>query len=616
VTGAALGATWADTLIDNERAAPLRSGGRSRALVRALNPWITLAGMSRAQRAGAALLALLVVGAALVVALIISAARGQDRIAAEKSIALVRVALEIRERNTALTVKDYAWWTEAVRNLVDTPSATWAYGHIGPTSYDSIGMKLVTVIDAAGHQTFTFIEGEAATFDIMGPGTVGLQPLIASARASTPLEPVPAIGIIKIGDQVFAVALAALTVAKGDPLLPNERPRSLLLFGRPLDAEAIGEIASEFKIAGLVPVAPDAVGERTSLPLKTVDGSLVGALAWTPERPGNALIRRALVPVGATILGLALLSLIILWQIRQVDRTRQENQHNLEIIEGKNLELIAARDEAENANRAKSQFLAVMSHELRTPLNAIIGFSEIMFAEPYGPLGDKRYKQYVQDIHNSGGHLLSIINDILDLSKIEAGQAELNEEEVDLAALIAAVRRIMQERATTAGLAFQCETGEGLPWVRADRRALKQILLNLLSNAVKFTPKGGQVALRMAVDDDHGLRMIVYDTGIGIDPQDIPRAMSAFGQVDASWSRRYEGAGLGLPISRALTRLHDGTLEIASQPGMGTTVTVRLPPQRVGPLPQPKPPTQRPDSPTADHTVERESQPQRRRGTA
>ena len=245
--------------------------------------------MSRAQRAGAALLALLVVGAALVVALIISAARGQDRIAAEKSIALVRVALEIRERNTALTVKDYAWWTEAVRNLVDTPSATWAYGHIGPTSYDSIGMKLVTVIDAAGHQTFTFIEGEAATFDIMGPGTVGLQPLIASARASTPLEPVPATGIIKVGDQLFAVALAALTVAKGDPLLPDERPRSLLLFGRPLDAEAIDEIASEFKIDGLALVAPDAVGERTSLPLKTVDGSLVGALAWTPERPGNAL---------------------------------------------------------------------------------------------------------------------------------------------------------------------------------------------------------------------------------------------------------------------------------------------------------------------------------------
>jgi two-component system cell cycle sensor histidine kinase PleC len=572
--------------------------------------------MSRAQRAGAALLALLLIGGALVVALVISAARGQDRIAAEKSVELVRVALEIRERNTTLSVKDYAWWTEAVRNLVDTPDAAWAYGHIGPTSYDSIGMKLVTVIDAAGHQTFTFVEGEPARFDIMSPEAIGLEPLIAGARAAPPLEPVPATGIIKVGDQLFSVALAALTVAKGDPLLPDERPRGLLLFGRPLDPQAIDEIASEYKIDGLALVAPDAVDERTSLPLTTADGHLVGALAWTPEQPGDATIRRMLIPVGATILALALLSLVILSQIAQVDRTRRENQHNLEIIEAKNLELIAARDEAEYANRAKSQFLAVMSHELRTPLNAIIGFSEIMFAELYGPLGDKRYKQYVQDIHGSGGHLLSIINDILDLSKIEAGQAELNEEEVDLAALTTVVARIIQERAATAGLTFHAESGAGLPWVRADRRALKQILLNLLSNAVKFTPKGGEVGLRMAVDADRGLRMIVYDTGIGIDPQDIPRAMAAFGQVDASWSRRYEGAGLGLPISRALIRMHGGTLDLESQPGMGTTVTVRLPPGRVGPLPQPKPPTRQPDSPAAGQAAVGGSQPQRRRGTA
>jgi len=577
--------------------------------------------MSRAQRAGAALLALLVVGGALVAALIISAARGQDRIAAEKSIELVRVALDIRERNTALAVKDYAWWTEAVRNLVDTPSAAWAYGHIGPTSYESIGMKLVTVIDAGGHQTFTFIQGEAANFEIMSPEAIGLRPLIAGARAAPPLEPVPATGVIKVGDQLFSVALAALTVAKGDPLLPDEKPRSLLLFGRPLDAQAIDEIASEYKIDGLTLMAPGAVGERTSLPLKTSDGQLVGALAWTPERPGNALIRRMFAPVGATILGLALLSLIILRQIREVDWARRENQHSLEIIEAKNLELITARDEAEYANRAKSQFLAVMSHELRTPLNAIIGFSELMYSESYGPLGDRRYKQYLQDIHNSGGHLLSIISDILDLSKIEAGRTELNEEEVDLAALTASVARIMQERATTAGLSFLCESGDGLPRVRADRRALKQILLNLLSNAVKFTPKGGQVGLRMAVDDDRGLRMVVYDTGIGIEAQDVPRAMSAFGQVDASWSRRYGGAGLGLPISRASIRLHGGTLELESQPGMGTTVTVRLPPERVGPLPQPKPSApaaQQPEAPGADPAVAGDSQPpqQRRRGTA
>jgi hypothetical protein len=157
----------------------------------------------------------------------------------------------------------------------------------------------------------------------MNPEAIGLQPLIAGARAAPPLEPVPATGIIKVGDQLFSVALAALTVAKGDPLLPDEKPRSLLLFGRPLDPQTIDEIASEYKIDGLALVAPDAVDERTWLPLTTADGHLVGALAWTPEQPGDATIRRMLIPVGATILALALLSLVILSQIAQVDRTRR-----------------------------------------------------------------------------------------------------------------------------------------------------------------------------------------------------------------------------------------------------------------------------------------------------
>jgi signal transduction histidine kinase len=156
----------------------------------------------------------------------------------------------------------------------------------------------------------------------------------------------------------------------------------------------------------------------------------------------------------------------------------------------------------------------------------------------------------------------------------------------------------MQERAAAAGISFVCDSGEGLPWVLVDRRAVKQILLNLLSNAVKFTPKGGRVELRMAIDPDRALRITVSDTGIGIEAEDIPRAMAAFGQVDGSWSRKYEGAGLGLPISRALTLLHGGTLELSSSPGAGTTVTVRLPPERVGPSSQVAARTKAPVDPT------------------
>jgi signal transduction histidine kinase len=540
--------------------------------------------LSRAQKAGATLIALAMAGVTLVVILIISAARGQDRIAAEKSIELVRAALAMRERNTAVAVKDYAWWTEAVDHLVEMPDAEWAYEHIGHTTYQSIGVPLVTVIDATGRQTFTFVQGEPGELAIAPDRTTGLATLLEQAREAPPTEPVPATGFVRVGDQIFSAALAALTVADPADQAPDAKPRSVLLFGRALDPETIAGIAADLHIEGLTLESVDAVEGRTSFPLKTVDGTAIAALAWTPERPGYVMVRQMAVPVGASIIGLLLLSAITLWQIGQLDRARRENQHNLEIIEAKNRELIVARDEAEYANRAKSQFLAVMSHELRTPLNAIIGFSEMMQSELYGPLGDARYRQYAQDIHNSGDHLLSIINDILDLSKIEAGQSELNEEEVDLAQIVASIRRIMQERAAAAGIAFVCDSGEGLPWLLADRRALKQILLNLLSNAVKFTPKGGRVELRMATDPDRTLRITVSDTGIGIDAEDIPRAMAAFGQVDDSWSRKYEGAGLGLPISRALTQLHGGTLELSSSPGAGTTVTVRLPPERVGPL--------------------------------
>jgi len=244
-------------------------------------------------------------------------------------------------------------------------------------------------------------------------------------------------------------------------------------------------------------------------------------------------------------------------------------------------ELRRARDEAELANRSKTEFLANMSHELRTPLNAIIGFSEVMRDELLGPLGDRRYRQYAQDIHSSGAHLLEIINDILDLSKIEAGKHELLEETVELPAVVKSCLMLLGERARGADVRLEQHVPDDLPALRADPRKIKQILLNLLANAVKFTPTGGTVTVEARRKSDGGIAISVSDTGIGIDPDDFDRVLAPFGQVDSGLGRKYEGTGLGLPLARAFTELHGGRLELDSAPGEGTRVSVHLPKERV-----------------------------------
>jgi signal transduction histidine kinase len=239
-----------------------------------------------------------------------------------------------------------------------------------------------------------------------------------------------------------------------------------------------------------------------------------------------------------------------------------------------------AKEAAELADRAKSQFLANMSHELRTPLNAIIGFAEIMIDRLFGPLGDPRYAEYVKDIGDSGKHLLGLINDILDLSKIEAREASLRKEQVDLAGVLESSARLMRERAARARLDLRVADGAGLPVVWADRIKLKQIALNLLSNAVKFTPEGGRVELDAGLDEAGGAFVRVRDTGIGMREADIPVALQPFRQIESSLTRAHQGTGLGLPLSLAIARMHGGTLDIDSVPGRGTQVTVRLPPDR------------------------------------
>jgi signal transduction histidine kinase len=236
-----------------------------------------------------------------------------------------------------------------------------------------------------------------------------------------------------------------------------------------------------------------------------------------------------------------------------------------------------AKEEAEAANRGKSGFLATMSHELRTPLNAIIGFSEMMMREVLGALDNEQYRTYVADIHESGTHLLQIINDILDLSKAEAGKLDLIEDVFDLRDTIQSVRQLISARVADGGLSESVELAAGFPLLRGDERKTKQVLLNLVTNAVKFTPPGGHIAITGRFDPSTGVTLTVSDTGIGIAPDDLGRVLKPFEQVDSTFSRAHDGTGLGLPLVKAIMELHGGTLELCSEVGAGTQVHATFP---------------------------------------
>jgi len=246
--------------------------------------------------------------------------------------------------------------------------------------------------------------------------------------------------------------------------------------------------------------------------------------------------------------------------------------------------LVAAKEEAELASRSKSEFLANMSHELRTPLNAIIGFSQVMAEEVMGPMGSPRYTGYARDICASAQHLLGIISDILDVSKLEAGKVELDEEEAEIPQIVRDVMQLVAERARALDIAIDTDIAPRLPRYRVDSLKLKQVLLNLITNAIKFSHPGGHVELSARLAKN-GLEIVVSDHGIGMDKMEIETAVTRFGQVASTWSRRHAGTGLGLPLAIGLVELHGGRLTIESVKDAGTTVRVFLPAERALPSP-------------------------------
>jgi len=501
----------------------------------------------------------------------------QNRLAEADMFSTAQSAYNQQKEFLGLTAQDYARWDDAVNYVVLNRDLVWIETNIGDGVFVGSEADTSLVIDANDSMWY-FQSGEIERAQIE-PFMPELLELVRQARTAPLDQPVAATGVLSINGQLFNLGFGAITPQgiETSPTLPDE-PRSVFGFMYQVTPAQLLDIGS---VAGIPDFRYSVQAPETGsmLPLETPTGQSAGYLTWTAVKPGTQFVKLMIMPA---LMMAALIAFVVAVIVKRSFALANDMVTHEADLETQVNSLEASRMKAQAADRAKSEFLATMSHELRTPLNAIIGFSQIISEQRLGADQQDKYVEYARDINDSGQHLLSIINNVLDLSKIEAGKFDLYFEDAHVEELIKSSTRFVENKTEGENKSIVVEIADQNIRVNVDTGAIRQVLINLLSNAVKFSPEDTVIRVKSFVCTQRdGVIFEVADEGIGISEDQIDHVLAPFNQADASHTRSHQGTGLGLPIAKRLAELHGGTLEITSALDQGTTVRITLPLDRL-----------------------------------
>jgi signal transduction histidine kinase len=515
---------------------------------------------------------LFAVGIAAVTGAAWLAGREADVLATSQSVGQVERVLAARSESLGTTNLDWAYWNEGIEKFVLHPDQAYADENLGSYGRDTFGLYGALVVGTDDRPGFAYVNGEPATADVAAGWLRKIAPLIEATRKASGDTPVTATAYLELDGQLVLVAASAMLPEAGsDPIDWPQPP--ILVFMQAIDAAALGSVAEAAGVQNLMP-APLDLGSPRKVTLAGPGGETVAVLGFDLRLPSAAIFVR-LWPV-ELIIGIVLLAIggvIARRLLEMASRYQRERQAS-------ELALSDAMLEAKAASHAKSQFLANMSHEIRTPLNGVIGYAEMLKLGYIGKLNDKQ-TEYVASIETAGRHLLALLQDVLDLAKIEAGREDLDEVDLDVESVVAKAVALVGPRARERGVAVVVESATPAR-LRVDARRVLQMLLNLLSNAIRFSPPTGAVRVGWGGRPDGEFGLFVADDGPGISDADLPRVTEPFHRRrDTAARKDGESNGLGLPLTDRLIGLHGGRLLLWNASAGGLVAELRFPAGRL-----------------------------------